>query len=193
VPRDGQFSWANGSRLYYATLVIESHGMTLPNTGPEFKGLLGLAVSRLDNATPQRVAQKSSWRWPVIVSSRNSATSFSDKGQIWADNAESSPHFGNVYVCWDQDEDRGAHPTRAIDVATSRDGGETWPVRQASPAGFNVARGLRIACTLRTDSHGVVYLMYARAAFGTPGIGSHVLHCRPPTTAVAHGRRRRSS
>jgi hypothetical protein len=175
VPRDGQFSWSNGSRLYYANLV--SKPPAFPNTGDDFKGFLGVAVSRLDNATPERVALKSSWMPPVIASVRNSVASGSDKEQIWADNAGSSPFFGNVYVCNAdyRSLSQGQAFALTINVAISRDGGGTWTVRQASNAATNVARGFHQGCSVRTDSHGVVYLMYTQFGIGLPGIGSHVL------------------
>lgn len=154
APGEDGFSWANGSRLYYSTLTIKSEGGAFPNTGPTFKGDSAIAVSRLDDATPERVAQKSSWMRPVIVSSRNNVTTFSDKEQIWADNAESSPYFGNVYVCWGQYQSVGGF-VPSIDVATSRNGGDTWRVQQVTGNSRE-----KLGCTLRTDSQGVVYLMY---------------------------------
>ena len=85
-PVDGNFSWANGSRVDYANIAVNFPGQST------FAGDGAVAVSRLDNPTPERVALQSSWMAPVIASKQSDAV-FNDKPQIWADNAASSAVF----------------------------------------------------------------------------------------------------
>ena len=149
----GHFSWSNGARLYYANLTSN-----LSSGGPEsFKGAEAIFVSRTDDVAGAAAGDNNAWKLPVRVSRQSSAT-FADKEQIWADNAESSRFFGNVYVCWANFTGNGAAPVR---VARSSDGGRTWAQKQVSPAS-NVApsRWGRSGCTIRTDSHGVVYVFW---------------------------------
>jgi hypothetical protein len=175
-PRPGPngFSWANGSRLYYANLT-SNIGTKKDET---FKGFEAIYVSRTDN--PQVAAQggvtgKNAWMEPVRVSKQSSAT-FSDKEQIWADNAASSPHFGNVYVCWANFVGSSA----PMVVARSHDGGATWAQEKVSPA-HNVApkQWGQSGCTVRTDSKGVVYVFYEQfqnpSKVGVPPVGTHFL------------------
>jgi hypothetical protein len=174
-PVNGTFSWSNGSRLYYANLT-GAIADGFPQTKP-FRGFLGVGVSRLDNPTPASVLLQSSWMPPVIASSRTSATSFEDKEQIWADNAQSSPFFGNVYVCVDdyRSLSRGRSIALTVEVDRSTDGGQTWQVKQINSATANARHGFHAGCTVRTDSHGVVYVFYTHFQFGTPGFGAHTM------------------
>jgi len=173
----GHFSWSNGSRLYYASLTSP-----LPGAAP-FKGFEAIAVSRTDDvatAATGGTAGKNAWMPPVIVT-KQSSTTFSDKEQIWADNAASSPFFGRVYLCLAsfRSLSGGNAAPQPLIVATSGDGGSTWTQKQVTSASnnpFNTKQGFGPSgCTVRTDSHGVVYVLANQFAVGTPGDGSHIL------------------
>ena len=177
---NGNFSWANGSRLYYADLTSKFGSLSSKET---FKGFEAIAVSRIDgdpSLTSSIVADKNNWMPPVVIS-KQSSTTFSDKEQIWADNAASSPYFGNVYVCWAsfRSLSHGNALPQPLVVATSTDGGSTWKEKQVTPASnnpFNEKQGFgRSGCTIRTDSNGVVYIFANQFAVGLPGQGSHLM------------------
>ena len=165
----GGFSYANGSRLYYANLTS-----ALPGAAP-FKGAEAIAVSHTDNAAAAADGSSAAWSDPVIASRQTSAL-FSDKEQVWSDNAESSPFFGNVYVCYAAFRGNGnGFTNQPLDVLASRDGGENWTQHQVTPATNNTKsrNGFgRSGCTVRTDSRGVVYVFDFQFGFS-------------PTTAAA--------
>jgi hypothetical protein len=148
---DGTFSWSNGSRLYYANLTANFPGQQA------FKGAEAIGVSRTDDVAAAADGDANAWMDPVIASMQASAT-FSDKEQIWADNAASSPFFGNVYVCFGRFQGSGGQAMMAL---TSTDGGNTWSSKQV--AGGSAVAPLKwgtSGCTIRTDSQGTVYLFY---------------------------------
>jgi hypothetical protein len=173
----GHFAWANGSRLYYSNLTA-NFGATRDEA--VFKGVEAIAVSRTDNVQAAAVGSNAAWMPPVTVS-KQSSTTFSDKSQIWADNAETSPFFGNVYVCFAsfRSNSQGFASPQPLIVATSTDGGETWTQKQVTSASnnpFNTRQGFgRSGCSVRTDSDGVVYVVANQFAVGQPGQGSHIL------------------
>jgi hypothetical protein len=168
---NGRFDWANGSRLYYANLTSNLNA----KKDETFKGFEAIYVSRTDHpeiAAQGGTAGKDAWMQPVRVSKQSSAT-FSDKEQIWADNASSSRFFGNVYVCWANFIGSSA----PLVVAVSRDGGDTWAQQNVTPA-HNVApkKWGQSGCTVRTDSTGVAYVFYEQfqnpAKVGLPPRGT---------------------
>ena len=180
-PVDGTFSWANGSRVYYANLVSNFPGRTaIP------RGFEAVAVSRLDNPTPSSVLEKSSWKSPVVVTEQQSNTAFTDKEQVWADNASSSPFFGRAYTCFAEFRSNGHHnpgtEIAPLTVSVSADGGDTWRTSQIQPAdagGHGQGGFGSSGCTIRTDSHGVAYVFAEQFEnpnlSGLPTHGSHVM------------------
>jgi len=180
---DGTFSWANGSRLYYANLAAFFPGAA-KNEVASLSEVI--AVSRTDDvatAAAGGAAGKNAWMAPVIAS-KQSSNSFSDKEQIWADNASSSPFFGTVYVCYAQFRSNSPHQNAnapaPLTALVSHDGGTTWSSNQLVPAGTspnsNNAAGFGISgCTVRTDSNGVAYIFGERFAAGPP-LPTHSQH-----------------
>lgn len=159
VLKNGAFSWSNGSRLYYSNLVSNFPGKQA------FKGFEAVAVSRTDNVGAAAAGDKSAWQPPVIASKQNMAL-FSDKSQIWADDAASSNFFGNVYVCYAAF--RGVPGfSEPLFVARSADGGSTWSNTQVTYAAAAAPQRFgNTGCTIRTDSHGTVYVFYMQFTTG---------------------------
>jgi hypothetical protein len=159
---DGNFAWENGSRLYYSNIATRLPGAA---SDESFKGQGAIGVSRTDDvavAASGGPAGKAAWMAPVIVTKQSSAV-FNDKEHLWVDDAASSPHFGNVYVCNVQFRSLGGAPEPVV-VARSTDGGDTWDQRQISQAAnTGVGAGLsggRQGCIGATDSAGTVYIFW---------------------------------
>jgi hypothetical protein len=162
--RHGNFSWANGSRLYYANL---TSNFASKRRDFAFKGVEGIGVSRTDDTVAAANNDKSVWMDPVVIPGSGGAA-FADKEQVWADNAESSPHFGNAYVCFGNYRGGPSAGSAAHDliVATSTDGGDSWIKHQvagipgsASGTNFGALSGPS-GCTIRTASDGTVYVFW---------------------------------
>jgi len=158
---DGGFSWANGSRLYYA-----ERAQNLDPDDPAFEGGTAVAVSRIDGQpalSPAIVATQGNWMDPVIVTHQKpNLGSGGDGHAVWVDNAASSPHFGNVYVCNAAERNlRDRVLTVQVNLSRSTDGGNTWKELHLTEA-VDADTGSVGACSIRTDSKGRVYVFWAQ-------------------------------
>jgi hypothetical protein len=161
---DGKFSWDNGSRLYYANLTSNFSASRQLET---FRGFEAIAVSTTDDVHAAAADDASAWSAPTIIS-KQSSTTFSDKEQIYADNAASSRFFGHVYACWAsfRSNSHGNALPVPLTVARSADGGRTWVTKQVGPATSNGINQQPDGCTIRTDSTGNVYVFGVGARRG---------------------------
>src|SRR5205085_923273 len=83
--------------VYFSTIATNLTDTPIERSG--IKSNFALTVSHIDNVTAARIQVQSNWSRPYFVPAKISPTAGLDKEQIWADNAASSPFFGNVYVC----------------------------------------------------------------------------------------------
>ncbi len=154
----GNFSWSNGTRLYYANLTSNFPAARSEQT---IKGFEAIAVSRTDNLQAAAAGDNGAWLAPVIASKQNAAL-FSDHPTIAVDDAaDTSPFFGSVYVCDAafRSQEIGGFPEPIV-LNSSHDGGDTWRSVQLSPSVNNSRITGRQDCQVDTDSQGNVYVFW---------------------------------
>lgn len=161
---DGTFSYENGSTLYYAMYSTNISRQAGAGTN-SYMGSEGITVSRTSDLQRAAAGSKSAWSAPVVVNQSNEApTTASDKEWVWVDNAASSPLFGTVYVCFT----RALPPYEgalSIVCSHSTDGGASFST-PTQVAQTNAALQFRVGAQIRTDSTGVLYVVYLEVRNG---------------------------
>jgi hypothetical protein len=141
----GGFSFANGARVYYASLASTASGFEQGNQIPE---LLSVSTSDDNGVT---------WSNPVVAVGGN-GVDFNDHEEIAVDRNPSSPFFGRVYIGW-TDFRSVPGTSEPSEVAYSTDGGKTWSKpNQLSSAFNNGQKGGRQDAYLVTGPAGEAYV-----------------------------------
>ncbi len=171
----GKFSYANGTRAYYATLASykDNVGPYPANKAPEF-----LAVSFSDD-------DGAIWSAPVIATP-NQPVNFNDKEWIAVDDNPDSRFFGRLHMSWTQFRSNtatgnGNEPVKAV---YSADGGRTFSApRQLSPAGNNGTGNGRQGSYVVTGPDGSVYVAFEQGSSQVVAISRDggVSYSRPAT------------
>jgi hypothetical protein len=156
---DGSFSWANGSRLYYSNL---ASNFSTERSDATFRGFEAIAVSHADDLASAAAGDNAAWSEPAIVTARRqSQTTFSDKEDLFVDNAATSPHFGTAYICYTLFKSQKEIGPEQIAVSHSTDGGDAWSRPTTLSSAFaNGKKPGRQGCSIATDSNGTVYAVW---------------------------------
>jgi len=172
----GHMSYANGARLYYATLASYKNnaGPYPGNHAPEFN-----AVSYSDN-------NGITWSAPVLSSTKSNPNNFNDKEWLTVDDDADSPSFGNVYVSWTQFRSFtfSGYGNEPVFVTRSTDGGRTFDSgNQLSPAGNNGTGNGRQGSFVITGPDGSVYVAFEQGSSQVVAISRNggVSYSRPIT------------
>ncbi|MEO6712899.1 MAG: sialidase family protein [Mycobacteriales bacterium] len=170
---NGHFSYANGARVYYATLAgyRDNAGPYPAGKAPEYN-----AVSYSDD-------NGVTWSAPVLSSTKANPNNFNDKEWITVDDDVDSKYFGNVYVSWTsfRSASSGNEP---IFVTRSTDGGASFDSgNQLSPAGNNGTGNGRQGSFVITGPDGSVYVAFEQGSSQVVAISRNggVSYSRPIT------------
>ena len=156
----GEFSWANGQRLYYANIATNFPGRA------GFAGAGAIAVSRTDDVAgrdrrPQRRLDGPGGRHTPelgVVQRQGAAVGRQRRDEpLFRQRVRLQRRFPRT---------AGSEP---VLFARSSDGGDTWRTRQLTPATNNNQTGGRQGCAIRTDSNGVVYVIWIGTDIRTHG------------------------
>ena len=162
-------------------LALREQGFAEPGA---VKGIEGIAVSRADNVDAANYQQQerldaAGHRLEGSEPTRSSPTR-SRSGPTTPSRAPSSATSTSATA-----SSSAAGQSRSSS-STSTDGGSTWQQKQvsraaaASPIHFGQS-----GCTIRTNSHGVVYVMYQTFQGGAPGHVRRTTWCARTTAATS--------